>query len=68
MTESNGIYVSNIPSNVSSTDLLLAFSRLTNHSPNITYVLFPLEEDPTRAYIQFSDFPGSLQQYYILLL
>jgi hypothetical protein len=56
MTESRGVYVRNIPGDTTKTDLILAFSRLVRQA--VSYVLFPLEQDPSRAYIQFAEIPG----------
>ena len=58
MTEPGGLFVSNIPPTATKTDIHLSFIRLTEGHYNIGYIVYPLENDTSRAFIKFSEFPG----------
>jgi hypothetical protein len=60
MGESTGIFVTNIPPDTTKTDLELTFTRLAGARNTLSYVLFPLEHDSSRAYVQFNDVPENL--------
>jgi len=61
--DSNGIVISNIPDKTSKLDLRLTFLRQSAGLYNISYILYPFEQDYSKAFIKFSEFPGSLLMY-----
>ena len=56
MAETNGIFVSDLPKHTRVDDLWEVFDG--DQNCNVDYVLFPLDRDKTKAYIQFCEHPG----------
>jgi len=56
MAETNGIVVSSLPAYTRLDDLWKVFN--CDEKCKIDYVLFPLDRDKSKAYIQFNEYPG----------
>jgi len=57
MAKTNGIFVSDLPKHTRIDDLW----KVLNYDENckIDYILFPLDQHKSKAYIHFSEYPGS---------
>jgi len=56
MTETNGVFVSSLSAHTRVDDLWKVFN--SDEKCKVDYVLFPLDRDKSKAYVQFTEYPG----------